>query len=91
MRMRFKDVTSRMEVAGGCLKTAHSDVPLIILHHAAFDEASDEFGLDHDCLGESDVEEALPSDSHTIANATKQRQNTISLNQEWCKRKSEDS
>ena len=51
MRFRFTDGGGRSS-----LKTADSDVPLSILHHAAFDEASDEPGMDHECLSESDME-----------------------------------
>ena len=61
MRLRFKDGGGR-----GSLEASHSDVPLSILHHAAFDETSDEPGMDHECLSESDMEEALPSGPHTV-------------------------
>ena len=48
----------------GDLNTAHSNVPISILHHAAVDEALDEPGMGHECLSESNMEEALPSDPH---------------------------
>ena len=61
-KCRFTDGSGR-----GSLRTAHSDVPFSILLPASVDMVSDEHVVEQDCLSEIDIEEALPSDSHTAS------------------------